>query len=963
MVRRRAAPLLLALALLVAIAYAISSCSGLAYTEFVEVVFSVDPPGGGELAWAVYRDKQDRWPPEYPVSSTLKYWNQWYEVGSFMYVEARPHGCYELYELKVAPEYVVLSRPAPNKVEIGIMSLNGSISVYARFAKIPAAQCPYVWLPWAPAYRIEKGALAAIASAIASACGAGVAAAIWRGRIRKKRLAEDMLVAEARRFAGALKKLYHPLSHDRVGADYLMLRLMAEEPVDLKHACRSAWQMEVLARCGDVEFLRGEVVKEIYSEQNPVKKFELLERSIPEVANLMKVLMALRDMAPAHAKIWLAAKRGITGSASPRAAINAILAAIRDNVDLQNEAKNAFNSVIGKHPEIWRLIHSTPPLIVHVMESVLSRAIKEEAVKRAEPGERPAVYEPLEAASEQLNKQLVILAKKTGLPPRILLDEAARNLFPNPLRLDEELSRAAEQIASARGADPELVKDALKNMIVELRRAVLEGGMSVLEGLPVPSDFLRLKPEVVSLYSLGCNPFKIVEAAKRIMWSPSPEAAYMEVDSTIYDGVEVDEVAKRRVAQAILEAAQTLSSGARAEVERAAKEVAEAALAGKGSVSALAGEAAKRLSRDAWPALAEEIASRARRILAEARKPLEVVEVGVRLKKCPSCGLELEAAEGGAACKECGRVYIYKVPKPATMELEEVEVAVIGPVCPFCGSELEAARRAEPSRLCRKCRRIYRLKVEGVAWYLTIDAAEVKEGVIKVIELENYNYFIPSGLEIKVIGGKAHVYEKLRFRGRGDQLDAMIQALIKDQSSDMISVITLTEGGWYGREDFHVRRLCDLLTEVMSNTGMRARIAVIASGQTPFYNIAKKLYEALSEAGLQCEYAVMRIDEEGVVRMLQSLNIDPDLFKELFKAFPRLVAHIKAGASIAEAVLRETEDVKGYQFVVRAVEMVCALKRRLTLKEVGEITGDPYGGRGWFRVEVLRSLGLVKRWG
>ena len=140
------------------LAFSMTPSRGQVYTELVEVVFVVDPPNSGEIAWAVYHEKQDYWPPAYPVSTSLEYWNQFYEMGSIMYVEARPYGCHELASLEITPPDVVLSRPSPNKAEIALMPFNSTtIVIHAKFYRIPSGRCPYVWLPWAPAYRPVGG--------------------------------------------------------------------------------------------------------------------------------------------------------------------------------------------------------------------------------------------------------------------------------------------------------------------------------------------------------------------------------------------------------------------------------------------------------------------------------------------------------------------------------------------------------------------------------------------------------------------------------------------------------------------------------------------------------------------------------------------------------------------------------------------------------------------------------------
>ena len=969
--------ILLTLAMLASALLALSSppCRGLVYTELVEVVFVVDPPNSGEIAWGVYREKQDYWPAVYPLSTSLRYWSQFYEMGSILYLEARPYGCHELAALEITPADAVLSRPSPSRAEVALMPLNGTIIVHAKFYRLPSGSCPYVWLPWAPAYRVDRAILAALLGLVIA--GGGGAALLLRVRAarRARRALMEKVAVDARKVAEAVRKFYQPATYGHKTPTHLLLRLSAEAPIDLKQAAQRAYQMEALARAADVRFLN--IVEEVYREPDPVLKFEILERARPDVVQLVKVLLALNDMAPAHGSIWAMIERRITSCASPEAAAETILRAIREYSDLHQEAKRAFLDRLDEYPELKEVVSSPPPILAHIIDELTRAALKRVEARRVGVEAVVEGAAPAAAAEEGLSPDTVRAARRLGIPLRPLMEEAARNLFPNPARLDEELSAAAERLSRSYNADPHAVKLLLRDVIAELRGAALERGMDVLRGLPVPEDFLRLDPGVISLYSIGCNPFKIPEAAKRLSPSAGLDEALAEVDSTIFEGVEVDEAGRVRIAEEILKAAKLVAEVSEEEVKRAAEEVAEAVMGGKGSVSELAGAVARRMRPADWIGLAERIAREAERIVEEREAAPEVIEVTVPLEMCPRCGHKLRKTESEVYCEVCKTIYIYPKVRPPAEEgvrFEVVEMDALGPVCPFCGSRLQ---EASEGRLCSKCNKIFRLRrmpAEIASWSLVLDLRGVREDVVQIIELEDYEYLLPSKvIEVSVVGAEAKIYTEPKIKGLSDEgvISRYLSWIEKDVRSGRALIMMAVESGRYGRMKkgeevilLYINRIAELLRILFTEPNLKAlkkKIIVITTQSNPFCKPSAKLKALLSEYGIPYEVVKFRIGDERVLESLRSAGVArPELILDLAKAFPRLVGYLRGGAAIRDAIRSELGDEEGLHFIADVAQEVLNLGRRLTASEVLRLVGGGRSGRTYFRIELLRSLGLVE---
>ena len=255
-----------------------------------------------------------------------------------------------------------------------------------------------------------------------------------------------------------------------------------------------------------------------------------------------------------------------------------------------------------------------------------------------------------------------------------------------------------------------------------------------------------------------------------------------------------------------------------------------------------------------------------------------------------------------------------------------------------------------------------------VAWLLPIDASELEEGMPTIIELKNYDILLPSGVldenVIKVVGGRAEIYPEPKRKGvREEEIEeCYIRFLEKDARSGKVSILKLIESGRPGAENIYVKRVARILYELYARLGRpRGRVVIIVSSYNQLGYPAKELRDELSSHTVPYRVINFEIEEEEILRALRFVKIkNPELLVSLAKGFPKLIGHLRRGASIGEAIRRELGGNKNFHFIAKAAEKVVELNRPLTTSEAIKITGSR-GGSASLRLEILRSLDLVQK--
>ena len=438
-------------------------------------------------------------------------------------------------------------------------------------------------------------------------------------------------------------------------------------------------------------------------------------------------------------------------------------------------------------------------------------------------------------------------------------------------------------------------------------------------------------------------------------------------------GAEVDDAGRRRIAEAILKAASLIAEVSEEEVEKLAEEVAEAAAKGEGTVSEIAGRVARRLKPTDWLPLAEKIAQEAEKILEEKEAP-EVIEVAVPLEKCPKCGHGLKKTGSGVYCDKCRTIYVYHTVKPpaGAGRFEIVEMDALGSICPFCGSHLHESAEG---KLCPKCGKLFKLRkmpAENASWSLVLDLSRIRDDEVQIVELEDYDYMLPSKfIELSVAGAEAKVYYEPKAKGLREEeiLDRYLSSLERDAKTGAVSILMAVESGRYRmavKEDaiIYLKRVADLIRIMFTEPRFRSlkkRLVVVVSAKNPYCRPSEELKSLLSSFDVPYQAVGFRIGEERVLEALRSAGVEkPELFLDLAKALPRIIGYLRGGASIRDAVLSELAEDKELHFIGDVAQKVYELGRPLTASEAMRFVGRGKGGRTYYRIELLRSLGLVE---